>query len=131
MFYKEEKRYTPLWNVSFNNAVERKNSQNMPFERLCQHYLIHHIHVRCFMKKIHFLGQKNIISQQLKLCRVKNNLTQGELASQMQTMGVNMDQQMISKIESNSRFVTDYELVCFCKILQVDVSEMLQAFLDG
>ena len=37
---------------------------------------------------------------------------------------------MISKIENNSRIVTDYELAYFCKILGVDVKEMLQKFED-
>lgn len=40
----------------------------------------------------------------------------------------NMDQQMISKIENNSRIVTDYELACFCQILGVDVNELLTLY---
>ncbi len=78
------------------------------------------------MKKIEFFGNKNIISTQLKVNRIKCGLTQGELASKMQIMGINIDQQMISKIESNNRFVTDYELCCFCKILKVDIGEMIK-----
>ncbi len=82
------------------------------------------------MKKIDYSGNKNIISNQLKLNRVKNNLSQDTLAAKMQTLGVNMDQQMISRIESNRRIVTDYELACFCKILNVDVCDMLKNFFD-
>ena len=47
----------------------------------------------------------------------------------MQTLGVNLDQQMISKIEKNTRIVTDYELICFCQALGVGVNEMLRDFL--
>ena len=36
-----------------------------------------------------------------------------------------MDQQMISKIENNMRIVTDYELACFCQILDVTPEELL------
>ena len=46
----------------------------------------------------------------------------------MQTMGVNLDQQMISKIEHNARFVTDYELGCFCAVLDVSITDMMQDF---
>ncbi len=80
------------------------------------------------MKKILFGNNKNIISKHLKSCRLQNNLTQLELAAKMQTFNINIDQQMISKIENNARFVTDYELACFCHILDVDVNEMLQDF---
>ena len=62
------------------------------------------------MKKISFNDNKNAISEALRLHRLKNRLTQQQLASKMQVLGANMDQQMISKIESNNRIVTDYEL---------------------
>ena len=80
------------------------------------------------MKKIIYGNDKNVIYKKLKLCRVAKRLTQGELAAKMQTMNVNIDQQMISKIENNDRIVTDYELACFCKILNVAPQEMLEEF---
>ena len=43
----------------------------------------------------------------------------------MQSLNVNMDQQMISKIEKNNRIVTDYEVVCFAKALHVTVLYLL------
>lgn len=83
------------------------------------------------MKKILFEEHKNVISKTLKLHRIKNNLSQSQLAAKMQTMGVNLDQQMISKIENNARFVTDYELACFCSVLSVSTEEMLRDFYDS
>lgn len=77
------------------------------------------------MKKILFNENKNIVFQQLKLARIKKNLSQKELAAKMQLLNVNMDQQMISKIENNMRIVTDYELACFCQILDVTPEELL------
>ena len=82
------------------------------------------------MKKILFDNHKNVISQQLKLARVKAGLSQEQLAAKMQVLGVNIDQQMISKIEHNARFVTDYELACFCSILKVPTAEMLSDFYE-
>lgn len=80
------------------------------------------------MKKINYGGNKNIIHKALRLYRVKNDLSQSQLAAKMQTMNVNLDQQMISKIENNKRIVTDYELACFCKILGAEVKDMLRSF---
>ena len=77
------------------------------------------------MKKINFGNDKNIISNSLKRIRSERKLTQGELAARMQTLGVNLDQQMISKIEKNNRIVTDYEVVCFAKALHVTVLYLL------
>ena len=82
------------------------------------------------MKKILFDDNKNIISEQLRHFREKANLSQANLAAQMQTIGINIDQQMISKIEKNQRQVTDYELACFCKILNVSPEEMLSSFAE-
>ena len=81
--------------------------------------------------KIEFDGNKNVIYKNVKLFRVKRDLTQSQLAAKLQTMNINIDQQMISRIENNSRFVTDYELACLCLILNVDVKDMLQDFYDG
>lgn len=76
------------------------------------------------MKKITFGENKNIIHKKLKFYRTKNNLTQSQLAAKMQLMNINIDQQMISKIEHNNRIVTDYEMVCLCKILKVGIGDM-------
>ena len=77
------------------------------------------------MKKIIFGEDKNLIHSALKEIRRKKHLTQSELAAKLQTMNINIDQQMISKIEKNDRFVTDYELVCIAKALGVDIKDLL------
>lgn len=48
----------------------------------------------------------------------------------MQVLNVNVDQQIISKIEKNQRQVTDYELACFCKCLNISPDELLRNFED-
>ena len=80
------------------------------------------------MKKIKFNDNKNIIFKQLKIARVKAGLTQEQLAAKMQVMNINLDQQMISKIENNMRIVTDYELACFCRVLHVTEKELLKDY---
>ncbi|MBQ6825778.1 MAG: helix-turn-helix transcriptional regulator [Clostridia bacterium] len=77
------------------------------------------------MKKICFYNNKNIISERLKNLREERGLSQSNLAAKLQTMNVNIDQQMISKIEKNNRQVTDYELACICKCLSVTPNDLL------
>ena len=82
------------------------------------------------MKKILFNDRKNVVSENVRLFRIKNKLTQQQLASKMQTLGVNMDQQMLSRIESNDRIVTDYELACLCHILKVEPKDLFGDFAE-
>ena len=77
------------------------------------------------MKKICYYDNKNIISEKLKTLREKRGLSQSNLAAKLQTMNVNIDQQMISKIEKNNRQVTDYELACISKCLSVTPNDLL------
>ncbi len=77
------------------------------------------------MKKICYYNNKNIISEKLKVIREQKGLSQSSLAAKLQTMNVNIDQQMISKIEKNNRQVTDYELACICKCLSVTPNDLL------
>ena len=55
-------------------------------------------------------------------------MTQSELAAKLQTLGINMDEQMLSKIENNSRMVTDYELAGMRLALRVSPAELLTDF---
>jgi len=80
------------------------------------------------IKRLEYYGNRNVIYKQLRLARKKAGLSQAELAAKMQTLNVNIDQQMISKIENNTRIVTDYELACLCKILSVDERTLLQDY---
>ena len=77
------------------------------------------------MKKICYYNNKNIISEKLKTLREQKGLSQSNLAAKLQTMNVNIDQQMISKIEKNQRQVTDYELAFIAKCLSVTPNDLL------
>ena len=83
------------------------------------------------MKKIAYNGHKNIIYKQLRQYRKLRGLTQDQLVAKLQTMGVNIDQQMLSKIENDARIVTDYELACLCRVLNVTERELLADFYEG
>lgn len=77
------------------------------------------------MKPMEFLGNKNIAGIRIREIRRQKKISQSELAARMQTLGVNMDQKVISKIERNQRIVTDYEIVCFSKALKVAKGSLL------
>ena len=82
------------------------------------------------MKKIEFNNNKNIVSKKIQQYRKQCGLSQADLAARLQLMNVNIDQQMISKIEQNKRQVTDYELACFCQCLGVSPNDMLSEFFE-
>lgn len=52
-------------------------------------------------------------------------MSQRALADQLQLAGIDLDKNAIQRIESGQRFVTDIELVAFCKILNVTLDELL------
>ena len=78
------------------------------------------------MKSIKFYGHKNIIFQSLPDLRRNKNYSQQKLAAKMQLLGVGIDQQAISRIERDKRSVTDFELMCMCRILDI-TAECLSA----
>lgn len=80
------------------------------------------------MNKSCFFENSNLIAGQLRQLRKKRKLSQEALAAQMQLLGVDINQRLISKIERNERFVKDYELVCFCQVLNVSEKELLADF---
>ena len=82
------------------------------------------------MKQINFYNNKNIVSKRLKTARESKRLSQTDLAARLQIMNVNIDQQMISKIEKNQRQVTDYEAAAICKCLDVTFDWLIGDYID-
>ena len=83
------------------------------------------------MNKSHFNDNANIISENLRKYRKMRKLSQEALVAQMQLLGIDINQPLISKIERNERFVKDFELAAFCKILEVSERDMLSAFYES
>jgi transcriptional regulator with XRE-family HTH domain len=70
-------------------------------------------------------GKKNICGPRIKEARKMRKITQTELAAKMQIHGIILDQFSISRIEAGTRFITDFELWMFSKILNVDMEWLL------
>lgn len=77
------------------------------------------------MKIYDYNGKANIIGPQLKAARKKRKLSQDVLAAKMQLNNIEISQKVISRIEKQERFVTDYELVAFSNVLEMDIWELL------
>ncbi len=79
------------------------------------------------MKIYDFGGRKNISGERIYQARTGMRLSQAELAARMQVNGVAIEREAISKIETGDRFVADYELMVFSKVLGVPVEQLLSA----
>lgn len=73
------------------------------------------------MKIYDYNGKKNICGERLRQARGDPAFTQEDLAAKVQTQGVNMERDSISRIEIGTRFVSDFELKIFAKVLGVSV----------
>lgn len=77
------------------------------------------------MKIYDFNGKKNICGERIHQARRKLKLSQADLAAQMQIMGIIIERDSISRVEIGTRFVPDYELPVFAKLLHVSVAWLL------
>ena len=73
------------------------------------------------MKIYDYDGKKNISGDRIRQARVVQRMRQEDLAAKLQIAGVNMERDSISRIEIGTRFVSDFELKVFAKVLGVSV----------
>lgn len=70
-------------------------------------------------------GEKNLISQHLIELRREKGLSQRDLAEKLQLAGYDMDKNVITRIETNKRYVTDLELKALCEIFGVSYDYLI------
>ncbi len=70
-------------------------------------------------------GSNNITGQNLIVIRHKRNISQRKLAKLLQLEGYDVDHHFIRRIENGERFVTDIELVVLSKVLNVDITDLI------
>lgn len=70
--------------------------------------------------------KNNISGKNIKKIRKDKHLNQGELATKLQLNGISMTPSTISKIESQSRMVTDKELLAFSKVLGTGTQKLVE-----
>ena len=57
--------------------------------------------------------------------REREHLSQRDLAHQLQLIGMDMDKNVITRIETNKRYVTDLELRAIAKIFKVSYEYLI------
>lgn len=77
------------------------------------------------MKIYDYHGKKNCAGDRIREARVKQRLSQSAVAARLQVEGVIMERDSLSRIEIGTRFVADYELVVFARVLNVSVLWLL------
>ena len=75
-------------------------------------------------------GEKNLISKRLIELRRQHKMSQRALAYQLQLNGYDMDKNVITRIETNKRYVTDLELKALCDIFQVSYAYLIDGETD-
>ena len=70
-------------------------------------------------------GEKNLVSSRLIELRRQQNLSQRDLAHKLQLAGYDMDKNVITRIETNKRYVTDIELQALSQVLGVSYAYLI------
>lgn len=69
--------------------------------------------------------QKNLISQKLIALRKQHGLSQKDLATKLQLMGYDLDKNVITRLETNKRYLSDIELKALCQFFQISSDTLL------
>lgn len=77
------------------------------------------------MKIYTFNGKKNISGPRIRQARLKKRLSQSDLSARMQVEGIVIERDSISRVEIGTRFIPDYELPIYAKVLDVSVEWLL------
>ena len=75
-------------------------------------------------------GAKNLISQRLIELRKEHGLSQRDLARELQLAGYDMDKNVITRIETGKRYVTDIELQALSRIFDVSYEYLIDGKID-
>ena len=76
-------------------------------------------------KRTPITGEKNLISKRLIELRRQRHMSQRLLAYKLQLRGYDMDKNVITRIETQQRFVTDIEIQAFCELFHITFEELI------
>ena len=78
------------------------------------------------MKIYDYNGKKNLCGNRIREARLRQRLSKYDLAARLQTQGILIEQDSISRIEIGTRFVADYEVKVLAKVLNVPLEWLLE-----
>ncbi|MGV2964855.1 helix-turn-helix domain-containing protein [Paenibacillus sp. AGC30] len=70
-------------------------------------------------------GDKNIIGSRVVSIRKSKGIKQREFLARLQTLGLDISQTSLSRLEGQYRLVQDYEVVMIARALEVSVGYLL------
>ncbi|KLU69345.1 MAG: hypothetical protein RHS_4814 [Robinsoniella sp. RHS] len=68
---------------------------------------------------------KNIVAARLKTLREHYGYSQRDLADQLQLADFDVDKNMITRIETNNRYVSDFEIKALAEFFDISYSYLL------
>ena len=77
------------------------------------------------MKIYDYNGKKNCCGGRVREARRRLRISQTDLAARLQLAGVIVERDSVSRLESGTRFVADYEVAALSKILGVTPAWLL------
>ena len=77
-------------------------------------------------KRTPITGEKNLISKRLIELRRQRHMSQTLLAYKLQLRGYDMDKNVITRMETNKRYVTDIELKALTEIFDVSYEYLIE-----
>lgn len=77
------------------------------------------------MKFYEINGKRNLCGDRIREARQKRRLSQPDLCKLLQLRGIMVERDVISRMESGSRIVTDFEAVAIAEVLEVPVLWLL------
>lgn len=69
-------------------------------------------------------GKSNFCGNLIKNARNSANMKEEEVARKLQLEGLNVDKSFISKVESSSVILKDFELLLIAKVLNIDLNDI-------
>lgn len=70
-------------------------------------------------------GKRNLVAQRLVELRKIRKWSQRDLAYQLQLLGIDMDKNVITRIETNKRYVTDIEVKALARVFEVSYGYLI------
>lgn len=71
-----------------------------------------------------YYGTKNMVGAKIEELRQRKRIKQKDFIAQLQIYGVDINPTSYSKLEGQTRIVTDIELYYISKILNIDIKEL-------
>ena len=71
-------------------------------------------------------GKSNVIGKNIKKYRELRHLSQRELSNKIALLGIDIYHSDISQIENQKLLLKDFEIIAFCKVLNVSYNQLFE-----